>query len=215
MEGNTAERKIDEREIDEREIEERIVAKYFMLKKSSLLYFLGGAIAFLFSTSFVIYEIAKNAAKDAISSSAAHAATAEVETLREKARASVIMIDKRAAEAALIAARLENTTPRLDAIETNISTMGKNVQATFDLVGQEIGKTRAEIASLVVTDDGRVVSRPAKSQVTEDGYYIVLAGDSAAKIAKKFSVKIDALDKANPGVDWTKIYTGQKVKIPR
>jgi LysM repeat protein len=44
--------------------------------------------------------------------------------------------------------------------------------------------------------------------------YVVVKGDSLAKIAKKHGVTLSALKAANPGVEPTKLKVGQKLSIP-
>jgi len=56
-----------------------------------------------------------------------------------------------------------------------------------------------------------VVPLPAVPSGTE---YVVVHGDTLAKIAKKNSVTLKALKEANPGVEPTKLKVGQKLTIP-
>jgi LysM repeat protein len=44
--------------------------------------------------------------------------------------------------------------------------------------------------------------------------YVVVKGDSFAKLAKKFRVSVKAIKAANPGVESTKLKIGQKLSIP-
>ena len=44
--------------------------------------------------------------------------------------------------------------------------------------------------------------------------YVVVKGDTLAKIAKKNGVTLKALEAANPGVEPTKLKVGQKLTIP-
>jgi LysM repeat protein len=44
--------------------------------------------------------------------------------------------------------------------------------------------------------------------------YVVVKGDSLAKIAKKHGVSVKAIQAANPGVEPTKLKVGQKLSIP-
>jgi LysM repeat protein len=59
------------------------------------------------------------------------------------------------------------------------------------------------------------VATPTPPQVPENAAeYIVVKGDSFAKIAKKFNVTVKAVEAANPGVEPTKLQIGQKLSIP-
>ena len=46
------------------------------------------------------------------------------------------------------------------------------------------------------------------------GSYAVKAGDTGASIAQQTGVPITELAAANPGVDWSKLKVGQKLKLP-
>ena len=48
-----------------------------------------------------------------------------------------------------------------------------------------------------------------------DGTYSIAPGDTLAKIARKFAVKVDAIEAENPGLDPTKIGVGKKIRIPK
>jgi LysM repeat protein len=44
--------------------------------------------------------------------------------------------------------------------------------------------------------------------------YVVKAGDGGAKIAKANGVTLADLQAVNPGVNWTKLKVGEKIKLP-
>lgn len=62
-----------------------------------------------------------------------------------------------------------------------------------------------------VTAPPMVMPPPVAPAGTE---YVVVHGDTLAKIAKKNSVTLTALKEANPGVEPTKLKVGQKLNIP-
>ena len=55
---------------------------------------------------------------------------------------------------------------------------------------------------------------PAPAPEAAATEYVVVKGDSFSKIAKKFGVKVKAIEAANPGVEPTKLKVGQKLSIP-
>jgi LysM repeat protein len=63
----------------------------------------------------------------------------------------------------------------------------------------------------VVTNPPVVMPTPVETAGTE---YVVVKGDSFDKIAKKFGVKVKAVEAANPGIEPTKLKVGQKLSIP-
>jgi LysM repeat protein len=51
---------------------------------------------------------------------------------------------------------------------------------------------------------------------TISGTYIVVAGDTLNSIAHAFNIPAKALKQANPNItDWTQIYVGQVINIPK
>ncbi|MCH7905136.1 MAG: C40 family peptidase [Armatimonadetes bacterium] len=65
---------------------------------------------------------------------------------------------------------------------------------------------------------GQVLTIPekglAKAAPASPAYHKVLRGEHDGKIAKKYSITEAALHAANPGVVWTKLQIGQKIKLP-
>jgi LysM repeat protein len=57
-------------------------------------------------------------------------------------------------------------------------------------------------------------ARPAAGTTTEDGQYVIKAGDTFGKIAGQFNTTISAIQAANPGVDPSRLQIGQKIKLP-
>ena len=58
------------------------------------------------------------------------------------------------------------------------------------------------------------VVAPAPAPQAAAAEYVVVKGDSFAKIAKKNGVSVKAIEAANPGVAPTKLKVGQKLSIP-
>ena len=62
-----------------------------------------------------------------------------------------------------------------------------------------------------------VAGKPGAAEpavAAETTTYIVQRGDTLSKISKKYNVKLDAIQKANPGLKADKIRLGQKIVIP-
>jgi LysM repeat protein len=47
-----------------------------------------------------------------------------------------------------------------------------------------------------------------------DGTYTIAAGDTLAKVAKKFALRLDDVLAENPGLDPSRLRVGQKIKLP-
>ena len=106
--------------------------------------------------------------------------------------------------------------------ETDIKGLRTGIQTALDQVGNEIGTINAKITKIEEAQKARAAA-PVKGGsaaaptgvLNADGTYTVASGDSLSKIARKFAVKVDAIEAENPGLDPTKLKVGQKVRIPK
>lgn len=104
--------------------------------------------------------------------------------------------------------------------EADLRGLREGVQNALTQVGTEIGTLRAQITKV---EESMKAKAPAGGKggaaptgvLNADGTYTVGSGDSFAKIARKFAVKMDAIEAENPGLDPTKLKVGQKIKIPK
>lgn len=107
--------------------------------------------------------------------------------------------------------------------ENDLRGLREGVQNALTQVGTEIGTLRAQITKVEEAQKARAASPAAKGGaapvatgvLNADGTYTVAAGDTLAKIARKFAVKLDAVEAENPGVDAARLRIGQKIRIPR
>jgi LysM repeat protein len=107
-----------------------------------------------------------------------------------------------------------------DKADKGTNALRGQMQDAFNQVGGELGNLRGAITKLEeaakkpapVAADKKGKSGPA---VAGPGEYVVKAGDGGAKIAKANGVSLSDLQAVNPGVDWTKLKVGQKVKLPK
>jgi LysM repeat protein len=130
-------------------------------------------------------------------------------------QAKVDLVDGIKAQAESAAASAEKAT------KDNVA-LARQTQDAFTQVGDALGKINGAIteikeaakkpAPVVADKKGGKSSGPV---VAGPGEYIVKAGDvSGTKIAKAQGVSIDDLKAVNPGVDWSKLKLGQKLKLP-
>ncbi len=106
--------------------------------------------------------------------------------------------------------------------ETDIKGLRTGIQTALDQVGNEIGTINAKLTKMeeamkkpAAAAAGGKAGAPAGGTLDANGNYVVGKGDSLAGIARKFGVKLDAIEAENPGIDPTKLKVGQKVKIPK
>jgi LysM repeat protein len=117
-------------------------------------------------------------------------------------------------------ARNANSTATAAAERANsgIASLQRSTQEAFTQVAQELGNVRGEITKV---QEARVAPKQAAGKaaaaapaVAGPDEYIVKGGDTGYKIATANGVSIADLQAVNPGVSWTGLKVGQKVKLP-
>lgn len=90
--------------------------------------------------------------------------------------------------------------------QTVVTTLGNMISGVEGKVTklEEQAKKPAQVAG--AKSKGPVVAGPDE--------YIVKGGDTGMKIARANGVSLADLTSVNPGIDWTKVHPGQKVKLP-
>lgn len=61
---------------------------------------------------------------------------------------------------------------------------------------------------------GSAAAAAAPTAAAGEKIHTIKPGDNPAKLAKQYSVSVDAIMKANPGLNPSRIKVGQKIKIP-
>jgi LysM repeat protein len=103
----------------------------------------------------------------------------------------------------------------------DIRSLQGSVQTAFTDVGNALGNLQTSVTRLeelakkpVVADKGG--KKNGEPAVAGPGEYIVKAGDvSGTKIAAAQGVSIKALQDVNPGVNWSNLKIGQRLKLPK
>ena len=122
---------------------------------------------------------------------------------------------------------------KLTSLDTQVSTASTSVEkatsvltglrtSTQDAVTQlsgMIGETNGRIAKLEEAQKARPVAAvkggPKEPAVAGPGEYVVKHGDTGASIARANGVSLTDLQAVNPGINWTKLQPGNKVKLPK
>jgi LysM repeat protein len=107
--------------------------------------------------------------------------------------------------------------------ESDLRGLREGVQNALRDIGTALGERDAKIAKLeeamkarAVAPAGKNGAAPAPTGVLNaDGTYTIGPGDTFSKIARKFAVKMDAIEAENPGLDPAKLRPGQKIRIPK
>ena len=141
----------------------------------------------------------------------------------EGLRESMAKIDAVEAEARGAITAAEQAKGAADNANRGISSLQSSTQTAFTSVATELTNLRGEIEKLHAPKAAAAsAGSGAKGEKAEraapvagEGEYLVKAGDSGVKIAKAHSVSLDDLKTVNPGVNWSGLKVGQKVKIPK
>jgi LysM repeat protein len=109
----------------------------------------------------------------------------------------------------------------VDKSSRDVNSLSRTTQDAFNTVAADLGNIHASITKLEES-----AKRPAPAAAAAKGgsrepavagpdEYIVKGGDTGAKIARGQGVALADLIAVNPGVEWTKLKPGQKVKLPK
>jgi len=103
---------------------------------------------------------------------------------------------------------------------TAVSALQRSTQDAFNAVSLELGNIKGEVAKLQESSKApaRVAASGAKAAgpvVAGPNEYVVKGGDTGAKIARANNVSLPDLLAVNPGVNWSKLKVGDKVKLPK
>jgi LysM repeat protein len=103
------------------------------------------------------------------------------------------------------------------AAQTSSDKLRGDTQSAFDNVGARFGKDEADIKLLQDTHKAPapIGKTPAGPLVAGKDEYVVKGGDTGTKIATATGFPVKQLEAVNPGVDWTKLKVGQKLKLPQ
>lgn len=105
-----------------------------------------------------------------------------------------------------------------DKATRDLAALTRSTQDAFNQVGAELGNLRASITKLEESAKAPAKAASAKGgapAVAGPGEYIVKSGDTGAKIARNQGVSLPDLQAVNPGVNWTHLAIGQKLKLPK
>jgi len=102
---------------------------------------------------------------------------------------------------------------------SDVSALQRSTQEAMNQVGSMIGDMGGKIAKLEES-----AKRPAAAVtstkkggepvVAGPGEYVVKSGDTGMKIAAANGVRLGELQAVNPGVNWSGLRVGQKLKLP-
>jgi LysM repeat protein len=143
---------------------------------------------------------------------------------------SVVALAKISSAKKEISAQVEPITLRIDDAEGqarnaaasadkaagSINKLASDTQAAFTQVATELGNIRGEITKVQESKVApKAGAKTASGPVTAGSdEYIVKGGDTGYRIATANGVSVPDLQAVNPGVSWTGLKVGQKIKLP-
>lgn len=105
--------------------------------------------------------------------------------------------------------------------ESDMKGLREGVQNALNQVGEQLGAINAKLVKIEEAQKARAAAPgkagtgPVTGVLNADGTYSIAPLDTLSKIAKKFGVKLDAIEAENPGLDPAKLKVGQKIRIPK
>jgi len=106
--------------------------------------------------------------------------------------------------------------------ESDNKALRQGVQDALNQLGEQIGTLRGQVTKVEEAMKARAAAPAGKGGaaaptgvLNADGTYSIAPGDTISKVARKFAVKIDAIEAENPGLNPAHLKVGQKIKIPK
>jgi len=106
--------------------------------------------------------------------------------------------------------------------ESDNKALRQGVQDALNQLGEQIGTLRGQVTKVEEAMKARAAAPAGKGGaaaptgvLSADGTYSIAPGDTISKVARKFAVKIDAIEAENPGLNPAHLKVGQKIKIPK
>ncbi len=119
-----------------------------------------------------------------------------------------------------IESQVSSVQAAVDKSARDVNSLSRTTQDAFNTVAADLGNIHASITKL---EESQKRPAPAAAKaggarepaVAGPGEYVIKGGDTGAKIARAEGIPLADLISVNPGVDWTKLKVGQKVKLPK
>lgn len=139
-----------------------------------------------------------------------------------KANKAVEALQPKLEKVEAIEGQIANLTAATDKAGKQYQELRQQTQAGFDQIGPIIGELRASVTKMEesmkkpapVEAKGAGGKKGAEKAVAGPGEYVVKAGDTGTKIANANKVSVTDLVSVNPGVNFSKLSPGQKLKLP-
>lgn len=102
-----------------------------------------------------------------------------------------------------------------DKAARDITTLQNSTQAAVNQLGTELATLDEKVKHIEESHVAKAAKGPkGEPAVAGPGEYIVKPGDSGSKIARANGCSLADLTSVNPGVSWTHLKVGEKLKLP-
>ena len=115
-----------------------------------------------------------------------------------------------------IASQVASAAAASDKAAHDIQSLQGSTQAAVNQLGTELATIDEKIKHMEEAKASHVAKGGSHGEpaVAGPGEYIVKAGDSGAKIARANGCSLSDLTSVNPGISWTHLKVGEKLKLP-
>ena len=114
-----------------------------------------------------------------------------------------------------IASQVASASAASDKEARDITTLQNSTQAAVNQLGTELATLDEKLKHIEESHVAKVGKGPkGEPAVAGPGEYIVKAGDTGAKIARANGCSLSDLTSVNPGISWTHLKVGEKIKLP-
>jgi LysM repeat protein len=115
-----------------------------------------------------------------------------------------------------IASQVASASAAGDKAARDITTLQNSTQAAVNQLGTELATLDEKMKHIEEARAAHVAKGGPKGEpaVAGPGEYIVKSGDSGSKIARANGCSLTDLMSVNPGVSWTHLKVGEKLKLP-
>ena len=114
-----------------------------------------------------------------------------------------------------IASQVASASAASDKAARDITTLQNSTQAAVNQLGTELATIDEKLKHIEESRVAKASKGPkGEAAVAGPGEYIVKGGDTGAKIARANGCSLGDLTSVNPGVSWTHLKVGEKIKLP-
>lgn len=108
----------------------------------------------------------------------------------------------------------------LETSKRDVSSLSRTTQEAFNTVAADLGNihaslTKIEEAQKKPAPAAAKAAGPREPAVAGPGEYVIKGGDTGSKIARAEGIPLADLMSVNPGVNWSGLKVGQKIKLPK